>query len=107
MDDKEISFGFLGLEDIVVFPHAFLDGASKNNSGVAGVGGSIHDLGGRQVDHYALGLGNVSKNLAEAYSLWCGIVIVKEEGIKSLTVLGDSMLVIRVVMDQANLRGEN
>jgi hypothetical protein len=30
-----------------------------------------------------------------------------EEGIKSLTVLRVSMLVIRVVTDQANLRGEN
>jgi len=107
MDDKEISFGFLGLEDIVVFPHAFLDGASKNNSGVAGVGGSIHDLRGRQVDHYALGLGNVSKNIAKDHSFRCGHVIVKEEGIKSLTVLRDSMLVIRVVIDHANLRGEN
>jgi hypothetical protein len=66
---------------------------------VAGVRGSIHDLGGRHVDRYALGIGNVSKNIAEAYSFWCGHVIVKEEGIKSLIVLGDSMLVIRVVID--------
>jgi hypothetical protein len=91
----------------VIFPHDFLDGASKNNSRVAGVGGSIHDLGGRQIDHYALGLGNVSKIIMEAYSFWSGHVIVKEEGIKSLTVLRVSMLVIRVVTDQANLRGEN
>jgi len=37
--------------------------------------------------------------------LWCGIIIAKEEGIKTLTMLGDSMLVIRAVKDQANLGG--
>lgn len=47
--------------------------------GVASERGSIHDPRGRKVVHYALGLGNVSNNLAEGYSLWCGLVIAKEK----------------------------
>lgn len=70
--------------------------------GVANERGSIHDPRGRKVVHYALGLGNVSNNLAEGYSLWCGLVIAKEEGIRTLTVPGDSMLAIRAMKNQVN-----
>jgi ribonuclease HI len=66
---------------------------------------TIHDPRGNQIVNYALGFGNVSNNLVEAYSLWCGLIIAKDEGIKSLIVFGDSLLVIRVVKEQGNPRG--
>jgi ribonuclease HI len=43
----------------------------------------------------------------EAYSLWRGLIIAKEEGIRTLIALGDSMLVIKAMMDQASPRGTN
>jgi len=68
---------------------------------VASVEGSIHDLERTKVESFPLGFGNVSNHLVKAYSLWRGLFITKEEGIKTLIVLRDSILVIRVVMDQA------
>jgi len=41
----------------------YFSGASKNNLGLAGIGGSVHDPGGRKVFHYAFRLGNVSNIL--------------------------------------------
>jgi hypothetical protein len=35
-------------------------------------------------------------NLVEAYSLWCGLSITKENGIGTLSVFGDSLLIIKV-----------
>jgi ribonuclease HI len=55
--------------------------------------GIIHDPRGIQIVKYAWGLGNISNNMVESYSLWCGLVIVKEEGIKKMIVLGDSSMV--------------
>jgi hypothetical protein len=56
---------------------------------VADVRGTIHDLEG--------GLFMISKESR------C-LVFSKDEGIKTLAVLGDSMLIIRVVKDQTNPR---
>jgi len=48
-----------------------------------------------------LGLGNVSNNIVEAYSLSKGIRIAKEMGTQKLTILGKSMLVIRVIIKRS------
>jgi ribonuclease HI len=37
--------------------------------------------------------------------LWRGLCITKEEGFRTLIALGDSMLVIKAMIDQANPRG--
>jgi ribonuclease HI len=50
--------------------------------------------------NYVWGLGSISNNLAEAYSLWCGLNIAKETRIKALTVLGDSLLIVRAINEQ-------
>jgi hypothetical protein len=55
--------------------------------------GIIHDPEGIQIVKYVWGLGNVSNNMIESYSQWCGLVIAKEAGIKKLIVLGDSPMV--------------
>jgi len=51
-----------------------------------------------KIVHYTWGLGKVSNNLAEAYFVWCGLSIAKGESIQSLTIFGDSMLVIKVMI---------
>ena len=40
------------------------------------------------------GIGNVSNNIVESYSLWMGLSLAKEMGIQNLLALGDSMLII-------------
>jgi ribonuclease HI len=44
--------------------------------------------------------------LIEAYALWEGIKFAKAMGIRKLTILGDSMLVIRAIIKQ-NIIGNN
>jgi ribonuclease HI len=73
------------------------NGASRNNPGEAGVGGIPLDIGGNQIASYAWGLGEVSNNMVDAYFLWKGLDINKGEGLKSIIILGDSMLVIKAM----------
>ena len=61
--------------------------------GVVGMRGIIYDPKEIQIVKYAWGLGNVSNNMIESYSQWCGLVIAKEARIKKLIVLGDSPMV--------------
>jgi len=65
----------------------------------------LHDPRGNTIFYCAWGLGNISNNLVEVYSLWFGISIDKEEGVRSLSVFGDSMLFIREMIGQFNLEG--
>jgi ribonuclease HI len=44
---------------------------------------------------YAWGLRQVSNNQGEAYTLLCGILLAKEANIKALSIIGDSMVVIK------------
>jgi ribonuclease HI len=44
--------------------------------------------------YYVWGIGNVSNNIVESYSLWMGLSLAKEMGIQNLLALGDSMLII-------------
>jgi hypothetical protein len=47
----------------------------------------------------------VSNNLVEAYSLWCGLLITKENGLGTLSIFGDSLLIIKEVITQSNPGG--
>jgi ribonuclease HI len=47
---------------------------------------------------FAWGLGKVSNNIVEAYALWKGVNLVREKGIQKITILGDSLLVIRALI---------
>jgi ribonuclease HI len=80
----------------------FFDGASRNNLGVIGVGGIICDLGGNPLVQFSWGLGNVTNNSAEAYALWQGIRLAKAYGFRKIIILGDSMIMIRVLINQSD-----
>jgi ribonuclease HI len=58
------------------------------------------------VAFYAWGLGSVSNNIVEAYALWAGLRLAKDMGILKLSILGDSMLVIRALIKR-NIVGNN
>jgi hypothetical protein len=75
--------------------------------GGGGGTGSLHDLGGNMIVYYAWGMGHISNNLGNTYSLWMGFCIEKEARIKYLIFLGDSMLVIKSMNAHATPEGNS
>jgi len=65
---------------------------------VAGAGRIICNPRGNSIVHFAWGLGKVSNNIFEAYFIWKGVNIAREKGIRKITILGDSMIVIRALI---------
>jgi ribonuclease HI len=72
-------------------------GASKGNPGKAG-GGGLFDPGGNLIWKFSWGLGVETNNVAEALALWQGLSQASHLGITDLTVVGDSRLIIQVVI---------
>jgi len=75
-------------------PSLHFDGASKNNPGQAGVGGVIKDQQGKILVTYEWGLGIMSNNKAEAYSLLLGTSILRRLGLQHPIIIGDSAIII-------------
>jgi hypothetical protein len=74
------------------------DGASKWNPGKAGGGGGLFDPKGNLIWKFSWGLGVETNNVAEALALWKGLNQASHLGITYLTVVGDSRLIIQVVI---------
>lgn len=70
------------------------DGASKNNPGQAGAGGIVRDPQGKTIVTYEWGLGPMTNNKAEAYSLLLGTSIARKLGLQILLIMGDSAIII-------------
>jgi ribonuclease HI len=68
---------------------------------VAEVGGSLHNLRGTSIISYSQGLDHLSNNLVEAYNLLCGLSIAKEENIRSISVFGDLMIIIKTMIGKS------
>jgi len=79
-------------------PSLHFDGASKNNPGQAGAGGVIKDHQGKTIVTYEWGLGTMSTNRAEAYSLLLGTSIVKKPGLQNPLIMGDSAIIIAAMV---------
>eukprot|EP00253_Pinus_taeda_P021165 PITA_21165 len=79
-------------------PTLHFDGASKNNPGKAGAGGIIKNHRGETIVSYEWGLGKVSNNVAEAYSLLLGTSILNRLEIKNPIIMGDSAIIIAVMV---------
>jgi len=47
-----------------------------------------------------LGPFNVTNNIVKAYALWAGLKLAKDMKILDLTILGDSMLVARAMIER-------
>lgn len=63
--------------------------------GEVGVGGVIVNLEEKKEIKFAWGLGITMNNQAKALSLWHGLNISMANGIKILTIVGDSMMIIQ------------
>jgi ribonuclease HI len=62
------------------------------------VGGNLIDLGGNVMIYYSWGLGTTTNNITEAYPLYAGLKLAKECNISQLSVFGDSILIVMVVL---------
>lgn len=82
------------------------DGASKNKSGKAGVGGKILDPNGKKIVTYEWGLGQISNNKVEAYNLLMGTRMIKKRGIQNPIILGDSTIIIEAMVRNKNPSNE-
>jgi len=58
--------------------YLYFDGTSKHNPGKVGEGGVIFDPNEREIFTYEWGLGQISNNKTEAYSLLMGSRIIKK-----------------------------
>ena len=67
-------------------------------AGEAAAGGIIFDLGGEKVTTYAWGLERKTNNEAEWLSLLFGMEQVTQKKITKVTVMGDSIQVIRKII---------
>jgi ribonuclease HI len=87
----------------------FFDGASKGNLGATGGGGVIYDPTKFRELVYSWGLGEETNNIAEALSLWQGLIQARKLAIQDIMVIGDSRILIQALAtntlpNQMNLR---
>ena len=73
----------------------FFDGAFKGNPGISGVGGLLILPDSSSETSFSWGLGIMSNNQAESYSLLKACQLAKEAGFMSIQVFGDSELLIK------------
>ena len=70
-------------------------GASKGNLRSAGAGGVIYDPTRNNKKEYAQGIRRATNNGAEWLALIKGLELARDTGIEEMTVIGDSLIVIR------------
>ena len=75
----------------------FFDGASKGNPGPSGGGGVIFTPLGSIQSTFAWGLGVQSNKFVEFYALWQGLRQALSLNIQTISVFGDSKLVVQAM----------
>ena len=85
----------------------YFDGASRSNPGPASYGGVIYDETKNEIATYKKYIGNHTNNVAEYLGCFHGIQACVQEGIKNVTIYGDSKLVIEQVSGRWKVKSEN
>lgn len=80
------------------------DGACSGNPGPAGYG-VVLDLGDEVVTDQGY-IGEATNNRAEYQGLIAGLRLARDHGVRTLTVLGDSQLVIKQMTGEYNVNNE-
>ena len=75
----------------------FFDGDSKGNPGVSNAGGAIFFLGSLNYLSFSWGLGSMTNNQAECYSLLMAIQLEKGKGFNSIQIFGDSEMLVKTL----------
>jgi ribonuclease HI len=84
----------------------FFDGCSKGNPGLAGAGAVIYQ-NGIEVYSKTLKLSIQTNNVAEYNGLIIGLELAINNGIKELSVKGDSLLVIKQMKGEYKVKNKN
>jgi ribonuclease HI len=84
----------------------FFDGCSKNNPGEAGIGVVVYNSNYEEIAIVSQSIGIRSNNEAEYIALIEGLKTLVIRGIKSVTVFGDSQLVIKQVTKEYKVKSE-
>ena len=71
----------------------YFDGASRSNPGPASYGGVIYDENNKEIATYKKYIGRHTNNVAEYLGCFHGVQACIQEGIKNVTIYGDSKLV--------------
>ena len=73
----------------------FYDEASKGNPGVSRAGGLVYSLDIKSSISFSWGLGSMSNNQAEGYTLMMEIHLLMNQGYNSVQFFGDSKILIK------------
>lgn len=84
----------------------FFDGAASPNPGIMGVGASLVDPNGVEIDCIAKNCGTGTNNQAEYFSLVEGIKLLKRHNVSNALIAGDSRLVINQMTGVWNCHDE-
>jgi len=85
----------------------YFDGASRSNPGPASYGGVIYDENNNEIATYKKYIGKHTNNVAEYLGCFHGVQACIQEGIKYVTIYGDSKLVIEQVSGRWKARSDN
>lgn len=83
---------------------SLMDGVSKGNPGTAGARGLILSLDRSSETGFNLGLGTISNNHTESYSLLKACQIAKELGYKIIQIFWDTELLIKLLNSEDHFR---
>ena len=85
----------------------YFDGASRSNPGPASYGGVIYDENKNEIATYKKYIGKHTNNVAEYLGCFHGVQACIQEGIKNVTIYGDSKLVIEQVSGRWKVKSDN
>jgi len=82
----------------------YVDGGARGNPGPAGIGVRLLDPNGEPVEELSDYIGKATNNVAEYQALVAGLELAVDRGVRKLTVLSDSELVVRQILGQYKVR---
>ena len=85
----------------------YFDGASRSNPGPASYGGVIYEENNKEIATYKKYIGRHTNNVAEYLGCFHGVQACIQEGIKNVTIYGDSKLVIEQVSGRWKVKSDN
>lgn len=83
--------------------YLYVDGASRGNPGIAGIGLVVRDCKGNTLTRYRECIGIATNNVAEYRALKKGLEIAARYG-RDITVMSDSILMVRQMSKEYKVR---
>lgn len=84
----------------------YVDGASRGNPGIAGIGISVQDPEGKELATVSRPLGRTTNNRAEYTALVEALKIAKERQFEGVEIRADSQLMVRQMTGQYQIRDQ-